>query len=46
MLLYNELDFQKPIKIFNKYAEYPKLKKFGKKFYTESEYIFRKYFCS
>ena len=25
MLLYNELNFKEPIKIFDKYAEYPKI---------------------
>ena len=40
MLLYNELDFQNPIKIFNKYAEYPKITKFKKKFFTQKAYIY------
>ncbi len=40
MLLYNELDFQKPIKIFNKYAEYPQIGKFSKKFFTQKANIY------
>jgi len=40
MLLYNELDFKSPIKIFNKYAEYPKISKFNKKFFTHKANIY------
>ncbi len=40
MLLYNELDFESPVKIFNKYAEYPKVGKFSKKFFTQKAYIY------
>ncbi len=40
MLLYNELDFQNPIKIFNKYAEYPKISKFNKSFFTQKANIY------
>ena len=40
MLLYNEMDFQNPIKIFNKYAEYPKINKFKKKFFTQKANIY------
>ena len=40
MLLYNELDFESPIKIFNKYAEYPKIGKFKRKFFTQKANIY------
>ena len=40
MLLYNELDFESPVKIFNKYAEYPKVGKFSKKFFTQKANIY------
>ena len=33
MLLFNELDFYSPIKIYNKYANYPKVNNFKKKFF-------------
>jgi hypothetical protein len=35
------LDFKNPIKIYNKYATYPKIFKFQKKFfYSKSKYLF------
>ena len=40
MLLYNELDFKSPIKIFNKYAEYPNLSRFDKNFFTQKANIY------
>ena len=36
MLLFDELDFKNPIKIYNKYAEYPKIKNFKKGFYSKA----------
>ena len=38
MLLFDELDFKNPIKIYNKYAEYPKLK-ILKRFYSKSKHL-------
>ena len=40
MLLFNEMDFNNPIKIFNKYASYPGTKKFNKKFFTQKANIY------
>lgn len=40
MLLYNEIDFKNPIKIYNKYASYPSLGKFSKKFFTQKANIY------
>ena len=40
MLLFNELDFENPIKIYNKYAKYPKIKNFKKRFFTQKANIF------
>ena len=40
MLLFNELDSKDPIKIYNKYANYPKINKFKKDFFTQkSKYL-------
>ena len=43
MLLFNELDFKNPIKIYNKYATYPKISNLRKVFYSKSKYISRIY---
>ena len=40
MLLYNEIDFKNPIKIYNKYASYPNVGKFSKKFFTQKANIY------
>ena len=40
MLLFNEMDFICPIKIFNKYASYPKTNKFKKNFFTQKANIY------
>ncbi len=40
MLLFNEIDFNNPIKIFDKYAFYPKTKKFNKSFFTQKANIY------
>ena len=37
MLLFDELDFQNPIKIYNKYATYPKIQNFNKKFLLKKQ---------
>ncbi len=41
MLLFNEMDFKNPIKIFNKYASYPKINKFDKSFFTQKANIYQ-----
>ena len=40
MLLFNELDFNNPIKIYNKYAKYPKTYDFNKDFFTQKANIY------
>mgnify|MGYP001170312471 CR=1 FL=1 len=40
MLLFNELDFDSPIKIYNKYANYPKVNNFKKNFFTQKANIY------
>jgi len=40
MLLFDEMDKDKPIKIYNKYAEYPKIDSFKKNFFTEKANIY------
>tara|TARA_B110001450_G_C17246688_1_gene329781 strand:- start:192 stop:551 length:360 start_codon:yes stop_codon:yes gene_type:complete len=39
MLLFNEMDTNKPIKIYNKYAKYPKIEEFDKKFFNTKALI-------
>jgi predicted dehydrogenase len=40
MLLFNEMDKDNPIKIYNKYAKYPKISSFQKKFFTPKANIY------
>ena len=40
MLLFNELDFKSPIKIYHKYANYPKINNFKKNFFTQKANIY------
>ena len=40
MLLFNELDIEKPLTIFNQYAKYPDLSYFDKKFLKSKAYIY------
>lgn len=40
MLLFNELDFKDPIKIYNQYAVYPKIYEFKKNFFTQKANIY------
>ena len=40
MLLFDELDFKSPIKIYNKYATYPKIQSFKKRFFTQKANIY------
>ena len=40
MLLFDELDFKNPIKIYNKYATYPKIQNFKKGFFTQKANIY------
>ncbi len=40
MLLFDEMNFKNPIKIYNKYASYPKTTTFKKKFFTQKANIY------
>ena len=37
MLLFDEMNFKYPIKIYNKYVEYPKIQSFEKRFFTQKQ---------
>ena len=39
MLLFNEMDINEPIKIYDKYAKYPKIEEFNKKFFNAKALI-------
>ena len=41
MLLYDEMDINKPIKIYNNYVSFPKIDKFTKYYFNQSKYIFK-----
>lgn len=40
MLFFNEMDSNEPLKIFNKYANYPKIQNFKKKFFNQKAKIY------
>ena len=40
MLLFDEMDKINPIKVYNKYAEYPKIDSFKKKFFTQQANVY------
>ena len=40
MLLFDEMNFKYPIKIYNKYVEYPKIQSFEKRFFTQKANIY------
>ena len=41
MLLFDEMNIHKPIKIYNNYVAFPKIDKFTKYFFNQSKYIFK-----
>ena len=41
MLIYDEMNLKEPLKIFNQYANYPKLDFFDKKFLKSKAYIYK-----
>tara|TARA_B100001758_G_scaffold216137_1_gene202225 strand:- start:625 stop:1593 length:969 start_codon:yes stop_codon:yes gene_type:complete len=41
MLLYDEMNIDQPIKIYNNYVNFPKIDKFTKYFFNQSKYIFK-----
>ena len=40
MLLFNEMDLNDPIKIYNQYAKYPKIEQFKKKFFEGKAHVY------
>tara|TARA_Y100000590_G_scaffold459147_2_gene615501 strand:- start:72 stop:1061 length:990 start_codon:yes stop_codon:yes gene_type:complete len=40
MLLFDEINLREPVKIYNKYAKYPKIEEFKKKFFTSKAFIY------
>ena len=41
MILFDEMDNDKPIQIFNNFANYPKLSKFTKSYFSEKAFIYK-----
>ena len=41
MILFDEMNLEKPIQIFNNYANYPKLSKFTKNYFTKKAFVYR-----
>ena len=41
MLLFDEMNVNEPIKIYNNYVAFPKIDKFTKYFFNQSKYIFK-----
>ena len=41
MLLFDEMNLKEPIKIYNNYVSFPKIKNFSKLYFNQSKYIFR-----
>ena len=47
MILFNEMNLERPIQIFNNYANYPKLAKFTKSYFSQKAFVYKgksKYF--
>ena len=41
MLLYDEMNINEPIKIYNNYVAFPKIQKFTKDYFNQSRYVFK-----
>ena len=41
MILYDEMDSIRPLKIFNNYASYPKIYKYSKKYFSNKAFIYK-----
>jgi len=41
MLLFDEMNINEPIKIYNNYVSFPKIDKFSKNYFNQSKYIFK-----
>ena len=43
MLLFDEMNLDEPIKIYNNYVSFPKFSKFTKNYFNQSKYVFKGY---
>ena len=41
MILYDEMDLEKPIKIFDNYASYPKISKYSKSYFSKKVFVYK-----
>ena len=41
MLLFDEMNNNEPLKIYNNYVSFPKIDKFSKSYFNHSKYIFK-----
>ena len=41
MILYDEMDLEKPIKIFDNYASYPKISKYSKSYFSKKAFVYK-----
>jgi predicted dehydrogenase len=41
MLVFDEMNIQKPIQIYDNYVSFPKIDKFSKNFFNQSKYIYK-----
>ena len=41
MLLFDEMNYKEPIKIYNNYVSFPKIDKFSKYYFNQSKYVFK-----
>jgi len=41
MLLFDEMNHNEPLKIYNNYVNFPKIEKFTKYYFNQSKYIFK-----
>ena len=41
MLLFDEMNNNEPLKIYNNYVSFPKIDKFSKSYFNQSKYIFK-----
>ena len=41
MLLFDEMNYEEPIKIYNNYVSFPKIDKFSQNYFNQSKYIFK-----
>ena len=41
MILYDEMNLEKPIKIYNNYASYPKISKYSKSYFSKKAFVYK-----